>query len=58
MAAKKIVNSRKLRESIVGSTMKSMRIEGREPAQAPKANTANTDRVVANLKSPSRRILG
>lgn len=55
---RKTLSIKRLNESAVKSTMKTMSIEGRLPLHAPKQNTASTASVVANFKSSSRNLIG
>ncbi len=58
MPTRKPISPKRLRESVVKSTMKTMSIEGRLPPHEPRPSTASKDSLVANFKSTSRQMIG
>ena len=58
MAPRKIVSAKRLSETVVESTMKTMKIEGRMPTTAPRVRVAGSGDLVKRLKAHSHRPVG
>ena len=58
MAPKKFVSAKRLNETIVESTMKTMKIEGRTPVTAPQLRTSGSGDLLKRLKAHSHRTVG
>ncbi|WP_188680284.1 hypothetical protein [Subtercola lobariae] len=55
MASKKFVSARRLSETVVESTMKTMKIEGRTPITSPRVRAVGSGDLVKRLKAHSHR---
>lgn len=58
MAPRKFVSAKRLSETVVESTMKTMKIEGRTPTTVPRVRMVGSGDLVKRLKAHSHRPVG